>query len=387
MKRILIIAAAAGTVFAACTKNESLSGGNQPGDKELAFNSPVTSTVSKAVGEMANPYDNTETFNVYAYFTRDEVNGGITVEQTGNNTPYITDKTFKYNGTSWLSDPVEYWPKNGYLSFHAISPSRASQYFSHDWAIDGTTQGKGFKSTTTFSVEDSPAEQYDLMFSDLTLNQQASSYETTNGDNDGETGDFNNYTGVDLRFRHALSSIRFAMKTAADYSASTTIKVTKVEIVDAYGTAAFAENITLSGQTFAWTDHTTPKTYAGFDCTKTSKYQEATIDGGSELNYATSTVLHTYDLLLLPQALDNVKVKVYFTQQSGVSAAIPIELEANLKGLMGTEGTAGTEAAVDEWKCGKRYLYNITLKLNPITMDPSIEAWVDVTGTDANPTI
>lgn len=386
MKRFLFLSALASVALASCVNDEAMEMTPQASDNQkISFNLPVVSGTTRAEmtpetpvpGEQAgapgitDKYSTDEEFCVYACWTGGDYS--TTATWNAGSDLYMNDVMVKYSGAgnnSW--DPESagnnpyYWPKTGKLTFAAYSPAKVKNTFTHAYGKTGLT-------ITDFAVADNVAEQYDLMYSTRSYNRTASVNQLTSGTE--HTVD--SYNGVDILFKHALSSIKFLVKSDADYtSAGTEIKITKISILNAYEQGDFSENITDGGSYTAdpkWANHETEFNYTAWN-------------GTAQLLNTTATALTgVTDIILLPQAFkhatNEVSIKVDYTIQNGSG---PILAQTQTLSLAtGNAGgyyeNAGTD--IEEWEMGKRYIYTIIIGLEKIYFSPEVVEWVDVTVT------
>lgn len=375
MKKTIILAAIACVALASCTKNERIAD-SPTGVAPISF-SAIASPATKAVaGEMPPAYDTGESFIAYAGWTNgDYTNGAGVTEFFVNN---VTTAICSYDATwtTWKPAVSYYWPKTGKLTFEAISPADARYHttISHTWAA-------GF-SLDDFAVRGGIKDQYDLMYSDREFNKVRSLYTPDASANpsdpyDETAGDAGSYKGVDLIFRHALSSIVFKVKTKADYT-NAVITLTGITINNAYSTGDFAEggddgDASSWTVTPAWSNQTAAVNYSIFSGSQVVTYNSGTAQAVSPL------VGGATNIILLPQALehtsatDNVTVTVTYTVAQNGGSALPQTAVIKLKDL------TASSAAVTAWEMSKRYTYTIVFGLDEIYFDPRVDAWTDVT--------
>lgn len=363
MKKFYFFAMAC-IALASCVNDEPVENGLQQSNKAIIFNSPVMYGTSRAVGEIEpNDYPDTEHFSVFAMYSENQTSSWVGT----NNVLWMNNvETAKVeNGNSWSSDAVVnggiyYWPKNGYLTFAAYSPTRVNQngtltYGENGLTITGyTTPGDGL--------------QYDFMFSKRT---QGINYSSTN-------------EGVDITFQHALSAIRFQVAAAAEYP-GTTITINSIKILNAYSQADFNENLT-DGQTYssenAYWEKWSNRNTTGYEVVK--KAQTLTTDLVEITNHN--------DILMIPQkmvdtTIDNsIKIEVNYTIKNVGGAEINQVYTVNLADINGdgeadylNDVTGETSKEIAQWEMGKRYTYNIKIGLNKIYFNPIVENWNDVT--------
>lgn len=372
MKKSFLLAAFAGILLAGCTSDEQTEVATSRTDNPIVFNSPIVNAQTRAVaGEqpVSGRYSTSEKFRVYAVQHIGNFQGWET-----NATLYLKNLEVKYNssiaGTTkggWEPSFPVYWPKteNAKLTFAAYSPSDAN-----DFNPVYNNTGLSF---TGFTPKSNVAEQYDLMYSSRSYNRTASMNELPS-----ETGHTtSSYDGVDILFHHALSSINFKAKTAANYS-NTEIKIQKITINNAYTEANFNENITnevTNESAPYWSNFQTPRNYV--------VYNSET----SELS-TTATDPLGHPALLIPQRMDGtdassapqeIKVTVNYTIKVGDGTAVAqTGVVSFVDGNSGDYFTDGTNK-IEAWEMGKRYTYTISIGLNNIIyFSPEVDEWKNI---------
>lgn len=437
MKKLLIIAAVASVALASCTKTVPVAYDN---GREVAISfSPISQragTKANVYGEQNDAYSatnpstgNYESFAAWAYYTA--ANSATTNPQT-NSTASAGSEFF---GTSsagvacvhydavggagtdyWAPATPYYWPKTGYLHFHAMSPNDfGSGTLTHAWAtgihIDDYVAPAYTDGTAAGLTAD--ASQIDLMYSDFVFDKQRSAYTatgTTVGKYDDEEDDgIYEHDGVNLLFRHALSLVQFKVKTEADYK-STSLKhefyVKKIEVLNAYNTGDFQENRKddLSNGYIVMADMTnkiglapdnsgtsgTPY-WSDFKNEVTLTPYDVTAGAAGDRTEAVSTLSSQVGttLIALPQALghtsNNVQVRVTYDYRfsadngSNWTESNDQTIIVNLSGAKGTYsgGTPG-DYTVNNWLINHKYVYSLVFKLDPIIFDPAVAAFVEV---------
>lgn len=378
MKKLFFIAAIAGAALVSCTKNEVAPSVNE--QQEISFAAPVISTSTK-VTEVANNYDTDLTFSVWAHYY-DQANDGSVYTNFADGEVYMNEVPVKYDDAlkGWKNEATTYyWPKNGSLTFIAYSPSAV--------ASNADVDANGIKFTDY--VVGAPANQVDLLYSERAYNKTAV---------DRATASANPYAGVQINFKHALSSILFKVKAHADY-AGTVLTVKKIEVLNAYSTGDFTQGLAdqdgattgqkvtineVETQTKAeWSDYATETIYTAYEST-TGIVLSHTNAVYTHNATATATT-NTTDLILLPQDLKHttttkdVTIKVTYTLENGDTEA-PIEQVAEVSLVTGNANDYFTDGTnkISAWEMGKRYTYTIEVGLNEIYFDPSVEAWTPV---------
>lgn len=354
-KTLLMMAVAAGAMLTGCVKNETANGGAVSGSK-ISFEAPAVTGITRAAlvpGEMVNPYDQGEHFSVYALYFADG-----TYSNFDDGTLYMDNVETAYNagGQYWDSESVPggqayYWPKKGSLTFAAYSPSGAANDCTVAWGAAGFT-------FTDFMVQNNPAAHYDLLFSERAYNktQSAASSTTYKG-------------GVDITFKHALSSVVFKAKLGDTYTGHT-ITLKNITLKNTFTTGTFNQGLedtngAVTTAAAAWT---------GQDNENTTGY--VAFDGAEEITTTAAEPADATRLIVLPQKLahagaNNVTIDVTYSINSG-------ELEYDVtKTIDITQGYGLTE-----FEIGKRYTFTLIFGLDKITFSPEVDEWEDVPGID-----
>lgn len=390
MKKFFIFAAMAGAALVGCTKNEPAADADQ---QLITFAAPVVSPNTKAATEVWNNYPTAEAYD-FAVWAKYYVNGlyednayktGTYTTWAGGQT-YMKEVVVSHNANTWAPAQNYYWPKNGSLTFIAYAPASKADY------ADATATGITFKD---YPVSTTPAEQVDLLFSERTYNQQKSNMDETAGSNTtGGTPDVKDdaYTGVHISFKHALSSILFNIKTDQNYVAQgTTITLKQIQVYNAVSQGSFNQNLAdENGATTtvpddidatnpaAWTFAATPvKSTYNVDINNTAGVVLSTAAYYPSTNSNTAPVpangLRASDLILLPQDLEGVTLRIEYTIKNSGEGSDELSQIAELP----LDGNT-----VSEWVMGKRYIYNITIGLETIYFEPYVQDWVDVAAGD-----
>lgn len=351
-KTLLMMAVAAGAMLTGCVKNETANGGAVSGSK-ISFEAPAVTGITRAVPGEISKYDTRENFSVYAHYY-----AGGTYTTFADGQSFIDNEKTAYNGVdSWNTESVEggqiyYWPKEGSLTFGAYSPSDAATHCTVDWGATGIT-------FTNFEVRTNPAEHYDLMFSERSYNR----VQSTGGQA---------YSGVDINFKHALSSVVFKLKLAEPYDGHT-ITVKSIKLQNAYTKGNFDqqladENNALTTTAAAWEDQNTE--YA-------EGYEAVTAAAGEVVASTDATLLtNPNPIIVLPQQLahdpNHVQIVVAYTIHNGTLEA-PYE---------DTIDITDPGYNLTEFEIGKRYTFTLIFGLDKITFSPEVDPWEDVSGID-----
>lgn len=362
MKKSFLIAAMAGLAFVGCTESELDS--SVKSQEAIRFNAPVVKPNTKVATEIGSVYGTDQTFRVWGhYYTNDYTNFGA-------GQLYINEAECTNSGNTWIPNNATgtyYWPKNGTLTFIAYHPSTPE-------LAEKTVVGANGLTITDYTVKQPNSEMEDLMFSERAYNMKKSSQ----GDS---TGVYSPYDGVDLQFRHALASIAFNAKLNKEYP-GTIVRIKGISLSNVVSKATFKQNLTdangittktekLSSGTStvnaSWTPSSTRIDYV-VDLTPTNLTTTAFWPCTNNTTAPVTTgVFNTRntDLILIPQNVDNVTLRIDYSIESPDSDPIDQYYEVKL---------------ADSWKMGYRYVYNVTFGFDPITFAPTVEVFVDADG-------
>lgn len=414
MKKSLFIATVVSMTLASCVQEEVVLPQNGE-DKAISFSTPVVGLNTRAAGEVGVNYNTGLNFKVWGQY---HAEGAETSAYVWNNDQYINGVVAYRNGTenTWYPKDAPdgnlyYWPKagNGSLTFIACSPAD----------MDATPSiGEDGLTLKDIRIAEDPEDQVDILYSERT-------YFAKKGDYPDDV-----YNGCNLEFKHALSSILFNVKMADAYS-GTTVRLKGISFENVHMKGTFKQNLKP-----ATGENKTPKTVpneitveeaeettldeftedlsvtlsnldnpnvgdkeygkiitvAGYypstggpdaptDPTKSEeeKPAEPAEPAGARTRAAGNlTGYRKTDFILLPQLVDK---GVKDTPDAGEDIILVIEYSIQHGGgtpidqVYSTDFTAPT--ATKEWKSGYRYIYNVTISLDPITLAPSVNVWTD----------
>ena len=354
----------------------------------ISFEDPVVGSLTKAdpnhVGEIEGKYPQTEHFSVFARHHT----GDYQAWDTPGNVNYMTDVETGYfaDVQGWdpdaCGDPY-FWPNGGKLTFAGYSPSMAKE----DAA--GLTYGAEGLVMTDFTVDcrstlapQTDVTYYDLMYSERTYNKTASTGGTS-------------YKGVNLNFRHALSSVAFKVKLREEINSVAdagqtlnSIVLNRISVRQAYKTATFRENIT-DGPVYQaapqWTDY---KDEMDLETEYYSTYED--MSAGFHIEHVSSAVEPTGSrhVLLIPQPFDHgdkeVVIRVNYTvtvNNKTTRQIVDVPLMTSNEGLPFKDQNGNT---IEAWQMGKRYVYTLEFGLYKIYFAPAVEVWNDIEVPDVN---
>lgn len=379
MKKSLFFAAMACIAFAGCTEDEVFNTDlNQ--ERAIAFSAPVVTPNTRAAVEVGKIYDPSLEFNVWGWWYESDA-----FNNYASGALYIKEATASYDGNTWYPKNTEggyyYWPKNGSMTFLAYSPASDKMKTAAEVDDGGLT-------LNNYVVSTKPSEMEDVMFSERVYDKISSTDNTYSGADAP-------YDGVDLLFRHALSSVVFNLKLDKEYK-GTQVRIKSIILEDVASKATFKQNLddesgattnlptttgtdTNSDIAAAWTgqdvdvDYSVDIVAAGYvlnNDASPAAYWPCTGDDVAPVYHGTDNDKFRYtDLMLIPQDLDGVTLKILYTIKTTDSD----ELD---------QVFTKTFTSSDIWKIGYRYIYNVTIGFDPITFAPKVSLWVDATSTD-----
>lgn len=321
MKRFFFLTVAATALFAACNKTEVVYN-NDP--QEIAFNAVNKTAVKAPVDGVAFPTD--DNMQVAAYLAQGDAGAG---QITSGN--YFAATLFDYAGEFWKGS--RYWPlSESIINFLAISqPDPASPVTT---VFDSTTPAAG----ATVTLADNSTAQYDLMYA-------AAQGHCTPGV----------YPDVDMVFKHALSWIYFTVKT--NVTGTGKITVNSITLND----AVYNGVLTLTNNCYNVTSsYTSAAANVDADWTTVGTKQNVPVVSGA-VTCGTSALDFGNGLLVLPGNQTSFTINYTITHDTGVANTLTY-----------------TYTLGGEWAMAKKYIYNITLNLNEILIDPVVADWADV---------
>lgn len=350
MKKTIIISTVVLAAMCGCTKNDVITP-DRP-QSEISFNAPVVSGLTKAVTGEIEEYKTDESFGVFSIYHTADFSGWA------NGTTYINGAKFSYNASADDGDSYKdlaggwtggyLFPKVGKLSFAAYSPFDAHSSASTVPAGKGKfSYGNTGLAIDDFSVPASPADQYDLMYSNRLYNR------TVN------MGSQTGYEGMDITFFHALSSIRFTAQLDGTYSSIFTL--TSITINGVAYTGDFYENIQ-NPTTASYSSE--PYWMILYNDENVASY---TAFRGEYVMTQTQTQVNAYDIILMPQMFKN--------GSSVINSDAEIVINYSLDGTPQSPTTVKLSDLTTEWEIGKRYTYNITLGYDLILVGATVEKW------------
>lgn len=351
-KHIFYIAAAC-VALASCVKNEVRV--NAP-DKEITFQ-----TVSTKAGGAA--FKTNKHFFSYAYFLEKDKTWD---HDFASAKPYIDKAVITYEpGTaagkgSWVAKDNYYWPKQGKLTFFAWTDNTIHHPTNNPApSVTGATvtcaPKTGIK-IENYSVKDN--RNKDILVAEIAKDKTA---------NETATGAWKN--GVPTVFRHALAKVEFKVNKRTNYP-NVTFKVKKITLTKVSTRGTFTQCQSTPNENWGWNGWGLQEGLPVF-----------TSDAGKEVTKTADSTPEEFDALT-PDPNTDYHIVLPQVLIDKTDPTITIEYEIITSYITGhpvTETVTETKDLKDiyksDWECNKKYVLGITLGLNEIYWDPSIEGW------------
>lgn len=260
----------------------------------------------------------------------------------------------------WSSEYV--WPSTGKLAFQAYSPVVNNDTY------NGATIGAEGVRFTNYTIA-SDGSQSDLMYSNRAVNQTKSNFDLPNS----------TYTGVQLSFKHALSSVVFNAKTPADLS-TTRVKITEISLRNVVMKGSFRQNL-ISTSTDNDAAHVATWTLSTNAADKSS-YANIIPEGGIELSndqIPLWEIDEVKDLLVLPQNFSDAEFRVSFSIENKASGSTTTQTYSvplsSLQFRTSPNPDSAPIPSYNSFEMGKKYVFTLEVGLQRIRFQPYIEPW------------
>lgn len=320
MKKFFALAALVSVALTGCVTNEQFEDATP---SEVQFNT-VAKTQTKALFEGATFTQGTDKFQTWGFYSND---GFATNDEFA-----LYNKTIEWVAASnaWkVNGETYYWPLQGQVGFFGLYPA--------DLAPTSVSYENGIK-IVDHDVVANPT--VDVMYA-YNVGQKGSS-------------------PLAMVFSHALSQVGATVATDQDYPGAT-LTITSIAFKNVDVEATFTQKATPQ-----WTGNTDVQTAT------------MPLSASAIALSATPAKYGDTNVVAIPQTLatgtgTNAKLSIAYTlTQNG----------KDISGVVEPTIIATTNTEANTWESGKKYIYNITFKLDEITFNPSATDWVNVT-TDA----
>ena len=321
MKKLLLVAAAC-VALASCVKNEF--------EPTIIDESPIGFQAIQGLESTRAAFGGSS-FIASAYLIEADKTNYTNWDNAakGDKEAYFEDQIVKLIGSEWTTDPAQYWPKQGRLTFFAYTPADVTP-------LDVDKAGNFDFVATNYDVNAAANKDKDLMVADIAKNLNANT--------------------VPAVFRHKLTNVLFTVKKAA--GDARTITLTKVQLkgLQHVGTYTMPYNYAYGSVEDGWvpTGATADYNLLTTGVTVSDTATEVDVDQ----NY------------FLPQAFTDTKVVYieYTIQNGGSSETVKNTFKLSDLDNLGTND--------DEWLMNDQVTYAIEIAgPTKIIWTPSVEGW------------
>lgn len=374
MKKHLLLAVLAVVSLASCTKSELKSIGEE--DTPISFQAIRTATKSYPSGTAALP--TSATFGSTAFLvTKDQT----WAANSSTSQLYINNAEVSYYNTAvapfaidtWHPATPYYWSKQGKLTFFAYTPY--TFITSAPGVTPVTTANASCDHTDGIKISGYNVDynvNTDLMVADIAVDKQSNS--TTYG-----------FNGVPTLFGHKLCTVKFTVRTDADYTnghdgtsgkefaaGDKIFTLKEVSINKVANTGTYTQGIAAPG-VGSWTNASSTSDYAIFNDTQAIVYHAGTTSDPAD---ATDPAKTLAQYTFMPQtfaddATVNITIKYSIRTYSSASTFSddPVTVSQKLYTLQ--------SATANAWQINKAITYNLTFSLADqlIYWDPAVADW------------
>lgn len=379
MKKSILLAAAAIAALAGCSKVEVKSVDEAPA--RISWNAVVGKHSTKAPVE-GTTFSTGLSFKTFAFYNANSttwpVDASLYIDNQEVN--YYATAVAPFVANSWHSETVNYWPRQGSLTFFSYSFANKPVSFTGNLTC---TAADGLK-LVGYDVNETGNKNSDFMVADIKDGQRQNTTSAAGAEK-----------GVPTIFRHALTQIvGFYVETKDNYkgaalaAGSKVIEVNSIKIVNAYSKGDYTMTNNAVTRSESWGNQSDPK-----------MYEYTPVAGKSEALNGTAAVLVNDQKIFLPQDFAasgytytgvSLLEKSLERQTPGYKAKVEavghIELKYTIKTY--TDDTNYSEEEVTElialheignWNINKKITYKITIDLssNIIYWAPTVEAWAE----------
>lgn len=345
MKTNLFIAALSLVVLAGCSSEDEVGTLVAKSDNAITFGTYVGKQ-TKATEKSA--FEKNDTFGVLGYYA----NGGTYSQFSANF--MSNEKMTMQEGGTWSYTNTKYWPENATdsISFVAYYPSSIS-----------TTVTNGSISTE-FTVEDTPSNQSDLMWSSIrSANKDNKLGKEINGKKNTSTSKDN----VTFKFQHALSKVIFkaklaeAIPTTGEGESATpvaTVSITEISIASLAnkGTFTIANDL----RTGSWgANPSGEKSYTIFQASADNNPKAIDVTSPTDVTNAIGE-----SLLTIPQSVSGKTITVKYNVTYKEPSALTVPNEVTI-----------TIPADATWASNTIYTYTLKIALTKVSMETGFETW------------
>lgn len=383
MKKVLFLTAIASVALVSCVSEEVTNPAEQAKAK-ITFDSPLMysneNSRAEVYGEITNDgtysYPKAEKFVIYAVGHEADFTTWKAEDQTD-----FHGQTLSYDVMvdGWAprtdNNGYYYWTQGKKMTYAACSPADLEQ---ENWSgVDNRSYGPEGLIITDFEVNADAAKHFDLMFSAREFNKTSADM----------SHDASYYSGIPIKFQHALSSIRFsianelAAPSEEEAHLKTELVLKKVTMSGVKYKGTFNEDIEEDGDKYEIGVNVNPNWAVAADLISSPYVAfEGSVTSFESPRYLSELVTAddgntVHQLLVMPQDLtDDAVLTIEYT----------VNGKENTKTVKLNEGVTATDkTAIKKWEMGKRYTYRLNYTRSSSEKDkiyfaPSTEDWQNV---------
>ncbi len=354
MKKSLFFVAAAVLALASCNNDVVLEENTAPtGQQQEITLSPLAQKVHRAPSRtpVATTTFPTDYHFYIAAYAVDAASDYFDKAEYANVTSTAT--------WSGITGNKQYWPlSKETLNFLAVTKAGSST----TTFGTGTPTKSNFASQVVVELADNKTTQHDLMYS----------FARAAVTKDGNILSFNNGDNVSMTFNHALAWVYFRVKAGNEASQVISIKDIKLKGANYAGIfQAAVDNYDSSATALAWNTSNTKWTAASTSSDNYSPNFSSAYDTDADGDETNDSKALTSSFVGVGDGLLVVPTSEISPATNSISS---FDIEYYLNGNLYTYNYV---PAVLTYEKGKKYIYDITMTLHEIIVEPSVVAWTD----------
>lgn len=352
MKKLFVLSCVALATLASCSKSEDIEA--PQAQKEIAFN--VATDKSRAPIENATfPTSLSMYVSAYNSVSKD----------------YFKNVAFSYDQSRTTWKAGMYWPINGVTNFlaYAFTPAADTQttaVMDADDAKWGDTSGANWAQQVTFDFGDKSLCYKPVAAGGSTVADPMTPYVDLLYAS-GEQAKEKDYTSVSMTFKHTGAWVVFNVKLGADLTGAK-VTLNKFQLANIFkGGKLVVDNTTYAGAKASWDFEGVRE--ADYDVQSFTALTELKADTKDPLGNVTAKGDYTFGAIIPEQNQTAIKFNYTLSSDNQAFDAQTVDFEYPL-------------SRFDKWEMGKKYVYNITITFNEITITPSVADWESQTATN-----